>query len=166
MPNADMIMPRAPCETWGRTVSGATGARPRRILMRFTVRAMSGAVSASVPSRSKSTASITHGSHHVVDVHVAAQRIGLREGIVSHAGEVADREPRFAARARKLRRPDEARVLVGAARQQVENVFGAHDGEEERLRVAVEGGEEDHPAAACEARARLDRARRLGHGLE
>src|SRR5471030_1043703 len=118
-----MIMPRAPCETWGRTFSRVTGARPRFFSIKFPVCARSGAVSASVPSRSKRTASITAGSEEIVHVHVTAQRIGLREGIVGHAGEVGDGEPRGAAGPRKLRGPDETRVLVGALRQEPEHVL-------------------------------------------
>src|SRR5258706_12464347 len=100
-------MRRAPWEPWARPLSAVTGSRPRRVRIWFTVRAMSGAVSASVPSRSKSTASITDGSQQVVHVHVAPQRIRLRERIVGHAGEVDDREPRLAAGARRLPRAGE-----------------------------------------------------------
>src|SRR5471032_1383535 len=127
---ADTIIPRAPFETWGRTVSRATGARPRFSSIKFTVCARSGAVSARVPSRSKRTASITAGPEEIVHVHVAAQRIGLRERIVGHAGEVGDGEPRGAAGPRKLRGPDETRVLVGALGQESQHVLGADDGEE------------------------------------
>src|SRR5690349_14528653 len=120
MLKAERIMPRAPFETCGRTTESATGARPRRLRISFTVCAMSGAVSASVPSRSKSTASNTARSQQVIHVHVAAQRVDLRERVVRHAGEVEDLQPRFAASARQLGWPDEARVLVRAFRQQVE----------------------------------------------
>src|SRR4051812_40514301 len=93
-------MPRAPRETNGRTVSMGTGSslRARRIM--FTVRAMSGAVSASVPSRSKRTAesrSPTARPHDVVHVHVAAQRIHAGKRLVRHAGEVGDFEAGSAA---------------------------------------------------------------------
>src|ERR1700682_2886704 len=124
-------MPRAPLETWGRTSSGATGSKPPRVRIAFSVRVMSGAVSASVPSRSKSTASITHGPQEIVHVHVASQRIDLGDGIVGHAGEVRDPQPATAAGPRELGGPDEAGVLVRALRKQAEDVLGAHDREEE-----------------------------------
>src|SRR5690242_13059134 len=143
MSNAEQTMPRAPLETCGRTLSDGTGARPRRSRIRFTVRAMSGAVSARVPARSKSTASmapsVTARAQQVVHVHVAPQRIGLREGIVGHAREVGDLETRRAAEARELGGPDELAVLVRAARQQAQDVLGADDGEQERLGIAVDG---------------------------
>src|SRR6476659_9841827 len=146
MSNAAISMPRAPLETWGRTTCAATGASPRRVRISFTVRAMSGAVSASVPSRSNSTASTTPRSQQVVHAHVAPERIRLRHRVVGHAGEIEDREARLAAGARELRGADEARVLVRALGQQVQHVFRADDREQEGLRVAVDGGEEDEAA--------------------
>src|SRR4051812_765905 len=103
MSKAAQIMPRAPFETCGRTTSSATGARLRFLRMMFTVRAMSGAVSASVPSRSKSTASTTPRPQQVVHIHIAAERIDLRERVVAHAGEVEYLQSRIAAGARQLR---------------------------------------------------------------
>src|SRR5258706_1497881 len=146
MSKADVIIPRAPFETWGRTRSRATGARPRRLRIAFTVRAMSGAVSASVPSRSKSTASTTARAQQVVHVHVATQRVHLRERVVGHARAIEDRKVLVAAVARELGGADEPRVLVRSLRQQSQHVLGAHDRERERLRIAVDGGEEDEPA--------------------
>src|SRR5678815_4302911 len=154
MSNAAQIMPRAPFETCGRTTSSATGASLRLPRMMFTVRAMSGAVSASVPSRSKRTASTTARSQQVIHVHVPTQRIDLRERVVRHAGEVEDLEPGVAACARELRWTDEARVFVGALRQQVQHVLRADDGEEKRLRVAIDRGEEHETARLHELRAR------------
>src|SRR5688572_30511081 len=107
MSKAAQIMPRAPLETWGRSRSGGTDARPRFSRIRFTVRARSGAVSASVPSRSKRTAcsrmSATAGAHQVIHVHVTPQRIHLGERIVGHAGEVRDLEAGGAAVPGELR---------------------------------------------------------------
>src|SRR5690242_3079214 len=122
MPKAATIMPRAPWETCGRTFSMATAFFPRLASMVFTVSAMSGAVSARVPSRSKRTASSTHGPQQVVHVHVPSQRIHFREGIVGYAGEVGDLEAGFAARPGKLRRTDEACVFVRALRQKIQHV--------------------------------------------
>src|SRR6185436_10486908 len=155
MSNAASSMPRAPFDTCGRTTSAATGARLRRVRISVTVRAMSGAVSASVPSRSKSTASTTARSQQVVHVDVASQRIDFGDRVVRHAREVEYLEPGLAAGARQLRGPDEARVLVGALRQEVKDVLGAHDGEQERLGIAIDGGEEDEPAGLHELRARI-----------
>src|SRR5690348_8294351 len=118
MSNAERIMPRAPLETCGRTSESATGARPRRLRISFTVCAMSGAVSASVPSRSKSTASNMPRSQQVIHVHVAAQRIDLRERVVRHAREVEHFQSRITACARELGGADEAGVLVRALGQQ------------------------------------------------
>src|SRR5258708_30816582 len=117
--NAASSMPRAPLETCGRTRSWGTGARPRRLRISFTVRAMSGAVSSSVPSRSKRTASTTARAQQIVHVHVAPQRISLRDRVVHHAGEVENRKLGLPARPRELRGPDEARIFVRAFRQQV-----------------------------------------------
>src|SRR5205085_807771 len=97
MSKAAQIMPRAPLDTCGRTTSSATGASLRLLRMMFTVRAMSGAVSASVPSRSKSTASTTSRSQQVVHVHVAAQGIDLGERVVGHAGQIEYLQSRIAA---------------------------------------------------------------------
>src|SRR5258706_11695609 len=166
MSKADVIIPRAPFETWGRTTSRATGTRPRRLRISFTVRAMSGAVSASVPSRSKSTASTTARAQQVVHVHVAPQRVDLRERVVRHAGEIEDRKARVAAGARELRGANETRVLVRSLRQQSQHVLGADDGERERLRIAVDGGEEDEPARFHELRACAPDRRRGWHVLE
>src|SRR3954471_12692419 len=159
MSKAASSMPRAPFETCGRTSAAATGSMPRRSRITLTVRVMSGAVSASVPSRSKSTARIaasglvTRRPEQVVHVHVAAQRIAARERVVGHAGEVEDAQPRFTAGARKLRGPDEACELVGSTRQQAQDVFGSDDGEGERLCIAVDGGEEDQAAGFHQPRA-------------
>src|SRR5258706_11644884 len=120
-------MPRAPLETWARTLSAVTGSRPRRVRIRFTVRAMSGAVSASVPSRSKITASITDGSQQVVHVHVAPQRIRLRERIVSHASEADDREPRLAAFLPNLLRAEKTRVFVGGLWNEAQHIHGTDE---------------------------------------
>src|SRR6185295_9247821 len=109
-----------------------------------------GAVSASVPSRSKSTAAMASSAmaraHQIVHVHIPAQRIDLGDRIVGHAREVGDLEAGGAAVARQLRGPYEARVLMGALGEQAQDVFGADDREEEGLGIAVDGGKE-HPAA-------------------
>src|SRR6476661_2126772 len=111
--------PRAPIDAYGRTTSGASDARPRLMRMAFTADARSGAVSANVPSKSKSTARlVTHAAQEVVDVAVAPEAVFTRERVVSHAHELHWKEGRGAREARELGRLDEAQVIVGAARQE------------------------------------------------
>src|ERR1051325_6327249 len=159
--------PRAPMDAYGRTVSGASGARSRARRMVLTAAARSGAVSANVPSKSKSTARlVTHAAQEIVDVAVAPEPVLARERVVGHADELDREQARFARVARQLGRLDEAQVVVRAARKEAKDVFGADHGEEIRLRVAVDGGEEDLAAGPHEARAGGDDARRLRHVLE
>src|SRR3954452_19319807 len=90
--------PRAPMDAWGRPSSGASAARPRLVRMAFTAAARSGAVSANVPSKSKSTARlVTHAAQEVVDVAVAPEAVFARERVVGHADQL-DRPERRGAR--------------------------------------------------------------------
>src|SRR5262249_24802027 len=111
--------------------------------MRFTAAARSGAVSASVPSKSNSTARlvIAPAAEQVVDVAVAPEAVALREGVVGHADELLGGEPARAAPARQFRGLDEAQVIVRAFRKKLEDVLGADHSEKVGLWIAVDGGE-------------------------
>src|SRR5688572_14978561 len=135
--------------------------------MRLTAAARSGAVSASVPSKSNSTALvIAKAAQEVVHVAVAPQRVSLRYRVVCHADELVGSQPGVAAPARKLRRLDEALVVVGAFRQEAKDVLRPDDGEQVGLRISVDGREEQLPAGAHEPRARAHHAGRIGNVLE
>src|SRR5688572_1694107 len=97
-------MPRAPIEAKGCTSSACSGAKPRATRSRFRAATRSGALSASVPSKSKSTArlGVTHAAQEVVDVAVAAQPVALRERVVGQADELAGPQRRLARGARQL----------------------------------------------------------------
>src|SRR5687767_759962 len=123
-PKAAWTRPRAPAEANGRKRSSGSGACPCCARMRFTAAARSGAVSASVPSKSKSTArlGIARASQEVVHIAVAPQAVAPRDGVVAHPDQLVGPQPCRAAPARKLRRLDEAHVIVRAFRQQAEHV--------------------------------------------
>src|SRR5688572_5776632 len=135
--------------------------------MRFTAAARSGAVSASVPSKSKSTAPlfIAGAAHEIVHVAVDAEAVASRDGVVRHADQLFGAQSRRPRPARKLRGLDEALVVVRPFGKETEQVFGAHDSEEIGLRIAVDGGKEDPPARPHEARASAHHARRLRNVL-
>src|SRR5690606_9798767 len=98
----------------------------------------------SVPSRSKRMPSgMTARVRQIVDPGVAAEGIHAGERVVAHADEFVHLQAGLATVARQLGRFDEAGVFMRAARQQIEDVFSADDGEEIRLRVAVECREKD-----------------------
>src|SRR5215212_9945440 len=104
--------------------------------MRFSAAARSGALSASVPSKSNSTALLTtHATQEVIDVAVRFQLVALGERVVSHADQLLDAQPRRSRPARQLRGLDEALVVMRAARQQAQEILGADHGEEVGLRI-------------------------------
>src|SRR3569833_1272937 len=137
--------PRAPCEACGRMTSSASGGSPWRARCRLSAWPRSGAVSTRVPSRSNRTARMFSSftallpparRHQVVDVGVGFQLVDLGQRVVGHAEQFLGVEPGFARHAGKLGGLDELGVVVRAARQQLEDVFGADDGEEIALGVA------------------------------
>src|SRR5689334_735306 len=145
--------PRAPIDAYGRTSSGLSGCKPRAVRIRFTAAARSGAVSANVPSKSKSTARVlvTHAVHEIVDVAIAPETVFAREGVVRHADELGDAQACRARVTRELGGLDEAQVVVRAARQQAQDVFRADHREKIGLRIAVDGREEHIAARPHEA---------------
>src|SRR5260221_12809269 len=157
MPKPAPIMPRAPCET--KSLSSAMGKAGRLRVARMVLRAraISGAVSANVPSRSNSTARVRPAEGRaialarlaagddIVHRHIVVQRVMLAEGVVTHAGKFADREPRIACHRGQFGRSDETAIFVGAPGQQVQHIFRADNGEQEGLGVAVERGKK-YPA--------------------
>src|SRR5205814_9189194 len=99
--------------------------------MAFTAAARSGAVSANVPSKSNSAARlVTHAAQKIVDVAVAPEPVLACKRVVSHADQIERSQHRLAREARELGRLDEAQIVVSAARQQAQHIFGA-DGREE-----------------------------------
>src|SRR5512143_375759 len=147
--------PRAPCEACGRTSSSLSGGRPWRARCRLSAWPRSGAVSTRLPSRSNRTARMFSSftvsippsrRHQVVDVGIGFQLVDLGQRVVGQADELLGVESGFARHAGELGGLDELGVVVGSARQELEDVFGADDGEQVALGVAVERREE-HPAA-------------------
>src|SRR5882724_12515711 len=107
--------------------------------MVLTAAARSGAVSANVPSKSKSAAraarlSVTPAAQKIVDIAVRLQSVALGKRVVSHADQLGNAQAGVAREARELRRLDEALVVVRAARQQSQHIFGADHREEVGLR--------------------------------
>src|SRR5690606_33909775 len=120
-------MPRAPDEVCERSSESGSSGRSCSARSRLVARARSGAVSASVPSRSRRTASIIAANcvNEVIDVGVAAERIVFGERVVVHAGEFSDVQAGFAAGAGQLGGFDELGVVVRTFGQQFEYVFCA-----------------------------------------
>src|ERR1700688_1581423 len=135
MPKLRSIRPRAPWLTQGRSSCSGRAGRPRSSRQALMALTRSGAVSASVPSRSNSTSSVTRdmlggtpAGKQVIDAGVAAQGKAARPGVVLHAAYAADLEAAGAHAARQFARTQKARVVVGAARQQAQQILGADDG--------------------------------------
>src|SRR5262245_13410042 len=134
MPMPAPSRPRAPAEACGRSCSIGTGARPRSARTQLSARDRSAAVSARVPSKSKSTAvapwnaasAIFRAAEQVVHVAIIAETVFPRERVVGHALQLQRPQARVAAPARELRRTDEALVVVRALRQHAEQILGAH----------------------------------------
>src|SRR5687767_13356174 len=101
-------------EQKGRTSSAARAARPRSLRRRFTAAARSGAVSASVPSKSNSTArlGVTRAAQKVVDVAVPAELVAPCEGVVRQADQLLGAQCGIATGARQLGRLDEPPVVM------------------------------------------------------
>src|SRR6185503_7799216 len=118
MPRPASSRPRAPEEAWGRNFSSGRSARLRAARRRLSARDRSAAVSASVPSKSKRTASsILGATQRVGHVTILAKAVLIRYGVVGHALEFDGLQPCVAAPARQLRGLDEARVIVRAPGQ-------------------------------------------------
>src|SRR5687767_2422966 len=168
MPKAACTRPRAPAEANGRRRSIGSGSWPCSVSMRFTAAARSGAVSASVPSKSNRTArlDIAAAAQKIVDVAVAPEPIALADRVVGHADELLGPQPAGAGVARELGGLDEAQIVVRAPGQKLQHVLGADDREEVGLGIAVDGGKEYLPARAHEARAGRDHALGLRHMLQ
>src|SRR5476651_182411 len=163
---------RAPPEISSRMCWSFIGARPRSARMAWQMAIKSGAVSSRVPSMSKRTACnftgllLAQGLDHVVDVNVAGQLVVLGQWVVGQADDVFDGQPGLAAPGAQLGRADEFLEVMGAAGQQLHDVFGTDDREQVGLRVAVDGGEEHLAAGLDHAKARADHRGRVGHVLE
>src|ERR1700689_870586 len=117
MASPALSRPRAPEEAWARSWLTGTGGRPRFSRSRFRARARSGAVSATVPSRSNSTAwtsgaSAANGMHEIIDAGIVTQTISGGERVVRHAFEFPDFQSRVAAMLGELGRFDEFRIIV------------------------------------------------------
>src|SRR3970040_2917709 len=88
--NPSLINAAAPWDTTGRMSSNARVCLTSAFSSAFSAWAMSGAVSASVPSRSNNTVRIlvtAWGLGDVIDVHPATQPVLPRERVVMHADE-------------------------------------------------------------------------------
>src|SRR5258706_8483965 len=175
MPNARPISPRAPWLASGRSCASDSAASPRSTRWRLTAAARSGAVSTSVPSRSNSTRRTPRAfmsslrppaREHVVDVGVAAEREAAREWLIGHAFDFDHVELGRARCACEFARADEARVFVRAFRQELQDVFGADDGEQEGFEIAVDGREENPAAGPDESAACAHGARWVGDVFE
>src|SRR2546430_1187895 len=127
-----------------------------------TSAARSGAVSARVPSKSNSTAlGVTQAAQEVVDVAIGSEAILPGDRAVGHADQLVWPQAAVPAPACELRGLHEAQVIVGAFREQLQDVLGADHGEEVRLGIAVDGREKYLPAGPHQLRTRGDHARRL-----
>src|SRR5471032_31214 len=155
MENVTATMALAPPEISSRMCWSFIGARPRSARIAWQMAMKSGAVSSRVPSMSKRTALIriglllAQGLDHVVDVNVRRQLVVLGQWVVGQADDVLDGQAGHAAPGTEFGRADEFLEVMGAARQQLHDVFGADDSEQIRLRIAVDGREE-HLAAGLD----------------
>src|SRR5262245_43229238 len=144
--------PRAPEDAYGRRSSVGTAGNPRARRMRLSASAKSPAESASVPSRSNSTADTGSGravtssirfaeGRDVIDGGIRRERVHAGQRLVGHAGHRQEIETARARVTRELRRTNELRPVVRAPRQQTQDILRAEDGERVRLRIAIERGE-------------------------
>src|SRR5690349_6511721 len=146
-------MPRVPSEAWGRSVSSGSGGSARSARTWFNAAARSGAVSASVPSRSNSTArtgssrglasEVTAERRNVVDRRIGLETISLGDRVVGHADERVGLEAGAPRESGQLRRLEEASVVVRALRKEPEQVFPADHREQIGLGIAIDGREHD-----------------------
>ena len=90
----------------------------------------------------------------------------LGQRVVGQADDVLDGQAGHAAPGTELGRADEFLEVVGAAWQQLHDVFGTDDGEQVRLRVAVDGGEEHLAARLDHTETGADHRGRVRHVLE
>jgi len=86
------------------------------------------------------------GVHQVVDVGIGAEAEFPAERVVCHADQLVGFKVDAFCPPCKFRWLDEFRVIVRALREQLEEVLCAENGQQVRLWVAIEGGEEDMPA--------------------
>src|SRR6185436_1062749 len=168
MPSPASSRPRAPEEAYGRRFSSGMSARPRATRRQLSARDRSAAVSASVPSKSKSTALVVipDAAERIVDAAVFAQAVLVRHRVVGHALEFDRLQPRIAAPARQFRRLDEARIVVRPLGKHLQQVLRADHREQVGLRIAVDGGEKNMAAGFHELGAGGHRARGPGHVFE
>src|SRR5450830_919786 len=170
--NVTATIARAPPEISSRICWSLIGARLRSARMAWQMAIKSGAVSSRVPSMSKRTARnftgllLAQGLDHVVDVDVAGQLVVLGQRVVGQADDVLDGQPGLTAPGAQFGRADEFLEVVGAARQQLHDVFGADDREQVGLGVTVDGGEEHLAAGLDHAEAGADHRGGVRHVFE
>src|SRR6266567_9345082 len=132
-------MPLAPSDACGRSTSTPRGASERSARKRFTAAARSDAVSASVPSRSKSTARTGSGRASfaldiaaercdVIDRRIGFEPVRLGERVIGHPDQIVGFKAGAPAESGQLGRFDKTRVVVRAAWQESQDVFAANDG--------------------------------------
>src|ERR1700676_3634969 len=124
-------MPRLPSDACGRSVESGSGGSLRSARTRLSAAARSAAVSASVPSRSNSTArtgkargrfgarslEVAAKGRKVVDRGVGFEPVAAGERVIGHALEVIGVKAGLARKRRELRGLDESGVVVRAAGQ-------------------------------------------------
>ena len=109
---------------------------------------------------------VLYAVNDVIHIAIGAEGVALRERVVVHADEFGRAQTVGPAGRGELGGADEARVIVGALGQQLEDVLRADDREQVGLGIAVDRGEERMPAGLEQLRASGDRAGRRGHMLE
>src|SRR3979490_140771 len=123
MPIAPRSMPRAPCEANGRKAARGSGGNARSARTRFKALPRSGAVSASVPSRSKRTASTGNGAGFialfmaaeggdVVHCRVRSEPVDACERVIGHARDRIDLHAGGTRERRDFGGLEEARVFM------------------------------------------------------
>ena len=99
--------------------------------------------------------------HQIIDAGIAPQRINASQWVVAYADDFVGHEVCELRPARQLRGFDEFRVLMCAFGQQLQQVFGANDGEKIGFEITVERREEDMPARFDKRGASADDAGRM-----
>src|SRR5665213_2338656 len=166
-----------PCETYWRRSEYGNGASCCAARSRLTMRAMSGPVSSNVPSRSSNTAASGVAGfkrrstgqmkmRHIVDAGIGADAGRARERIEFDAADIAQLQSVRAGQPRQLGGTYQARVLVRAARDQIEQVLRADDREQKRAQIAVDGGDHQFAARTQQRADRGQQQRRTRHVLD